>query len=622
MRLGGKYRIAIIALLVAAAFTLIAYFSVVYKNSSGYNNNILYKADMTIADALYQKTQPASGEIFLIGIDSVSIEALGAYHSWGREYMAMALEMLNGDPEFRPAVIGIDVIYAGYSDEGSDEYLVEAAALHDNVVFAAAANFGEDIMESDDGTFKYINDAVLSFDTPFEELLDVSSIGHINNMNDADNILRHGLQYVQLPDGTRVPSLNQQLYQKYAAHHGLDGTNLPPPNDKHFWYVPFTGAVGSYFSASFIDLLTGSIDPQLYADKIVMIGPYSQGMLDHFFTAIDHTVQMNGVEYQANQVEAMLRGEFKREVGNLFHAILLFILLIASVLWFNKRKVLPSVIAWLIVSGGWIGICILAFNNGYVLQPLWIPLFITIIFIASVAANYIRAALEKLQITNTFKRYVAPEVVNEILKNREALELGGKLSDIAVLFVDIRGFTTMSEQLSPPEVVEILNLYLDLTSSCIFNNGGTLDKFIGDATMAFWGAPLPQDDIVYKAALTAIEMVTRSHVLAEQLMAKHGRSVSFGIGIHYGPAVVGNIGAAMRMDYTAIGDTVNTAARLESNAPAGSILISRAVADALEGRIRVTSLGNTIKLKGKSDDFEILRLDGLAEPKNEPDSNE
>ena len=191
------------------------------------------------------------------------------------------------------------------------------------------------------------------------------------------------------------------------------------------------------------------------------------------------------------------------------------------------------------------------------------------------------------------------------------MELGGKLTHIAVLFVDIRGFTPMSEMLTPNQVVEILNRYLTLISRCILENGGTLDKFVGDAAMAFWGAPLPQDDYVMNAARAAMDMVNGSRTLSRELMEQYGRTVSFGIGIHAGEAVVGNIGSPQRMDYTAIGDTVNTAARLEANAPKGTIYISRAVADALDGRIRTTSLGSTIKLKGKQDGFEILTLDEL-----------
>ena len=143
-------------------------------------------------------------------------------------------------------------------------------------------------------------------------------------------------------------------------------------------------------------------------------------------------------------------------------------------------------------------------------------------------------------------------------------------------------------------------------------NEGTLDKFIGDAAMAFWGAPRPQEDYVMKAVRAAEDMRRGSDQLSRQLMKRFGRTVSFGIGIHVGEAVVGNIGSPQRMDYTAIGDTVNTASRLESNAPGGTIYISREVADRLKGRIRVTSLGSSVKLKGKAEGFEVLTLDGIV----------
>lgn len=253
------------------------------------------------------------------------------------------------------------------------------------------------------------------------------------------------------------------------------------------------------------------------------------------------------------------------------------------------------------------------YQIGYLLHLIWIPVSVTIIYISMIARNYVAETIEKNRVMNTFKHYVAPEIVNKILESEEDLELGGKMTDIAVLFVDIRGFTPMSEVVSPLEVVEILNRYLDLTSRCILRNKGTLDKFVGDATMAIFNAPVKQEDYVYQAVKTAWDMVKESHALNQELIEKYGRTVGFGIGIHCGQAVVGNIGAKIRMDYTAIGDTVNTAARLESNAPAGQILISRAVADQLEGRIKVTSLGNTIQLKGKAEGFEVLRLEGLME---------
>ena len=186
--------------------------------------------------------------------------------------------------------------------------------------------------------------------------------------------------------------------------------------------------------------------------------------------------------------------------------------------------------------------------------------------------------------------------------------VGGRVVNIAVLFVDIRGFTTMSEKLTPSEVVEILNQYLTLIADCIMRNGGTLDKFIGDAAMAFWGAPLPQEDYVMKAVRAAEDMRQGSDELSKVLMEKYGRTVSFGIGVHVGDAVVGNIGSPQRMDYTAIGDTVNTASRLEGKAMAREILISEQVYEALKDRIRVTEKG-MIPLKGKAKEICVYSVE-------------
>lgn len=136
--------------------------------------------------------------------------------------------------------------------------------------------------------------------------------------------------------------------------------------------------------------------------------------------------------------------------------------------------------------------------------------------------------------TAAFRRYVALEIVRELLKTPGALYLTGKMTEITVLFVDVRGFTSMSKVLSPAKVLAILNRYLALISDCILRHGGTLDKFVRDAAMAFWGAPLPCSDAVLQAARAAVDMVEDSRALSEQLMAEFGRTVSFGIGIHTG----------------------------------------------------------------------------------------
>lgn len=575
-------------------------------------SGLLYKWDNSLADSLYQKEQALEGNIFVIGLDAESLDAIGPYQTWGRSYMATAIDILNADPEYQPAAIGIDVIYTGETDTGEDQALVEACSQYDNVVLASAANFESSLTEKEDGSFYMDDYTIENIDEPFEQLKEATHQGHINAMYDQDGIMRHGILMLDLPDGSHLPSFHYQLYQLYCDYNGMVADAKPPVNSRYQWYVPFSGKPGAYNDGySFYDLISGELDTSVFAGSVVLIGPYATGMMDYVTTAIDHSQLMYGVEFQANAVDALIRGEFKSEASNLLQYMLLFVVVFVATMLLYKRQIKYCIIIWAVTAGGYLLLAKLAYEKGILLHPLWIPLAITLIFVASVAWNYIQATMEKRSVTNTFKHYVAPEIVNELLKTPDALEVGGKMMDIAVLFVDIRGFTPMSEVLTPPQVVEILNRYLTLTTSCIMKNQGTLDKFVGDATMAIFNAPLPQEDYVFKAVKAAWDMVEASKELGDELEKQFGRTVNFGIGIHCGQAVVGNIGAKMRMDYTAIGDTVNTAARLEANALAGQILISRAVAEALEGRIQVTSLGDSIKLKGKATGFEILRLDGI-----------
>lgn len=589
------------ALLIAGVLTLLA--------SLGVLDNL----DNIASDALYQNRSAADGEIVLIGIDDRAIDELGPYGQWNRDIIAMTLEALNQSEDCRPAAIGVDVLYTGESTGDLDAWLAEAAGQYGNVVTACAAQFGTAVTKDEAGDYYLNKFSILSFEEPYAALRDVTTQGHINAMLDNDGILRHHLLKLDLPDGREYPSMALALAQMYHDYYDLRQVALPPTDAQNFWYVPFCGEPGDFDeSISVVDLISGEIPADYFAGKIVLIGPYTIGLQDNYITSIDHARQMYGVEYQANAIQALLRGEYKQEVRNNLQLMLLFGMLLLGLMGFWRRQVQFATILWAALCGGWVLLCIGVYQVGWVLHVLWIPVGVTILFSGSLAVNYIQAAAGRRQVTNTFKRYVAPEIVNEILKEgTETLELGGKLTTIAVLFVDVRGFTTMSEALAPPQVVEILNRYLTLIADCILKNGGTLDKFVGDAAMAFWGAPLPQEDYVMRAVQAAADMVDGSKALSEELMAQFGRTVSFGIGVHVGEAVVGNIGSPQRMDYTAIGDTVNTAARLEANAPAGTIYISRTVADILKDRICTTSLGDTIKLKGKKDGFEILTMDKI-----------
>ncbi|MCR4907319.1 MAG: adenylate/guanylate cyclase domain-containing protein [Lachnospiraceae bacterium] len=579
---------------------------------------MLKRPDKWVQDQLFQRPSATSGIVTVIGIDEKALSELGAYNTWDRNIMASALEALSSDPDHAPAVVAIDTLYSGETDPEADERLARAAEKLGNVITATSASFGTRTEQKADGSY-FINDrAVLEYEEPYPSLLSVTTNGHINAMYDVDGIMRHALLYIEPEEGVRVNSMAWETAALYSEKTGK--TLIPPATDRNgAFFVSFTALPGGFYDGvSIADLIAGRVPGDYFDGRIVFIGPYAAGLQDAYFTPIDRAQQMYGVEFQANVVEALLAGAYKTEVPDLLQAAVLFILcLLVGYLLLFKLKLLPSSI----LSGAliilYLFLTVLLYKLGFLLHVLWIPVSLLVLYLFSIGLRYMVSVTEKRQITRTFERYVAPEIVREILKEgTENLKLGGKHCDIAVLFVDVRGFTTMSERLSPEEVVYILNQYLTMTSECIENNKGTLDKFVGDATMAFWGAPLPVDDGIYLAVKTALDIVNGAKALSAKLKEEIGEELNVGVGVHYGPAVVGNMGAQRHMDYTAIGDTVNTSARLEANAPGGCVYLSRVVVDALEGRIKATSLGDTVKLKGKAAGFEVLKLEELEVQEN------
>jgi adenylate cyclase len=576
---------------------------------------VLDRVDLWAQDSWFQSDKALDGEIIVIGIDDASLDELGPYNTWDRTYMAAALEKLAEDPEMKPAVVAIDTLYIEESTPEADGRLADAAAELGNVVTASFATIGSKVITEGNNTY-FATDAVLTYEEPYDALRDVTTQGHINAMYDTDGILRHALLYVK-PEGNTVYSMAYETARLYGEYNGFE-IQMPPASSGGHYYVTYSAKPRGYYDGySFSDLINGRIDPQNYAGKVVFIGPYAKGLQDEYFTTIERSKLMYGVEYQANVVQMILESNYKTEVGKFPQAIVLFIVCFALFLLFQKVGIKLSTVIAAAAAVLSIGIEYVLFNVkiggvGHVLHPLWLPVGILVFYIASIVIHYVKSTLEKRRVTRTFERYVAPEIVREILKDgTEALSLGGKTVDIAVLFVDVRGFTTMSERLDPEKVVFILNKYLTMASGCVEATGGTLDKFVGDAMMAFWGAPLPQEDPVMNAVKTAMGIVEGCARVSEELKAEIGEELRVGVGVNYGPAVVGNMGAEKHMDYTAIGDTVNTAARLEANAPGGKVYISRSVADALEGRITYTSLGDTIKLKGKAEGFEVLELNSI-----------
>jgi len=582
------------------------------------NNDLLYNLDMQIADKLYQRGDLQSGRVQIIEINEDSFQDLGPYNTWDRHVMASAIRALIADKECLPSIIGIDLLYIGETSEDADHDLVEACReardLGVAVVTGSFANIESGMIREEDGSV-YMGEYVSLYEEPFDELREVTYQGYTNGFLDKDGYIRHIM--LNLDGNVAFSNIIFQLINGYANDEDLsDYENTSNTEnfsairyDEKEYYIPYTSSRYGYSNGySISKLIAGQVPLERLSRCIVLIGPYAEGMMDSFRTPIDHGNNMYGVEVHANIIESLMRGDLKETAPKLIELLITVLFILIMIYLCSKDRLWITITAMIGMSAIYIGICLGAYSLGYVLQVVYLPLFMLILGFANIGRHYIRAHFQKKQVENTFKRYVAPEIVDEIARTGlDEINLGGVNLDIAALFVDIRGFTTMSESLPPETVVEILNKYLSLTSECVFQNGGTLDKFVGDCTMALYNAPMPLDDYIYKAVKTGWDMVEGSRKLAKELEERFGRSVSFGVGVHIGPAVVGNIGSPKRMDYTAIGDTVNTAARLEANAPAGTVLVSKAVVDALGSRIQVESLGN-LPLKGKNEPVEVFKV--------------
>lgn len=211
-------------------------------------------------------------------------------------------------------------------------------------------------------------------------------------------------------------------------------------------------------------------------------------------------------------------------------------------------------------------------------------------------------------------QYVEPEVLESLAKGQDDfLKLGGSFAEVAVMFLDIRNFTPMAESQSPDNMVKILNEFLDNISQTIVSNNGVLDKIIGDAVMCFWAEPFTSEDFVYTAVSTALEILENMKPMVERIQQKYGQKIAIGIGIQSGRAILGNIGSQHRLDFTVIGDIVNTASRLESQAKDGkSILIGENVYKEVHTRIACEEIPGGMLLKGKDKPVTTYAVTGYA----------
>lgn len=575
----------LLSLIIALIFSLLFYF------------NVLADFDYLIEDMFYQNPRPVSTDIVIVGIDDESLEHLGNW-PWKRGIHGRVLEKIDAGS---PRAIGMDILFLEKAED--DENLIASLSkLSKKPVLASYASFS-------DYAAKGLLEA-RTFHKPLSSLLPYVDLAHINTLPDDDGIVRRTL--LNLKSGEEViPSFARRLYEK--AH----GEEAALPVDA--WsraFIRYAHRAGSFEVLPYYMVENGEIDSEYFRDKIVLIGVTAVGLADdYYFTPIDRTYAMYGIEVHANILQQMMEGLSWEKLPEGMEMALVFLLSLLSVLLFRRFRLGLAVFS----LGGMFVFYILVASylaeqpRGYILNLIYPLSSVFTVFVVFHVLRYIQENIEKKRVTAVFTKYMEPRLVQKLLEGGQAaLRLGGEKKRISILFVDIRGFTTMSEHLEPSEVVGILNEYLNLCADAIFRYQGILDKYIGDAAMALFGALLDDEDHALKAVKTALYMQEKAKELSENLEEKYGRSVSFGIGVNTGYAIVGNIGASHRLDYTAIGDAVNTAARLESNAKAGQILISKSTYERVKESIVTEPMG-LLKVKGKEEEVEVYQAIGLKD---------
>jgi len=424
-----------------------------------------------------------------------------------------------------------------------------------------------------------------------------ATAGHFNPLPDPDGISRRvpmlveykGAYYeplslsmvrvlMALSEASKKPGASVELPKVIAEkpetafwsrnYHGLEWLQVGPiriPVDESVAaLVPYRGYQGSFKYVSAADVIAGKVDPAELKGKIILVGTTAPGLFDLRSTPVASVYP--GVEIHANLISGMLDHTIKQRPPYVLGAEVLLLLLtglamavLLPLLPPAKQFITTMVVILVAVTSN-----LAIFHYGDLVLPLASGLvMILVLFTFSMAYGFFVEARGKRQITGLFGQYVPPELVDEMAKNPGHFSMEGESREMTVLFSDVRGFTTISEGLDPKELASLMNDFLTPLTEVIYRHRGTIDKYMGDAIMAFWGAPLADPDHARHGILTALEMHRKLAELQPYFKSRNWPEIRIGVGLNSGRMSVGNMGSSIRLAYTVMGDAVNLASRLE-----------------------------------------------------------
>ncbi|MGZ3270287.1 MAG: CHASE2 domain-containing protein [Croceibacterium sp.] len=554
--------------------------------------------------------RPVSDRVVIVDIDQRSLELMNAMAGswpWPRSVHGEVIDHVEAQG---PRAIAFDVLFNEldvYRPE-HDALFADTVARYPNVWLAMTLN--------SDGEGARVLDMPRAVgmrpltkppaDTRVPAMLPLVMLGHPDAMRggltnftrDSDGVGRRYALYLDR-SGWRFPSLPARVV-----------ASLDRPLPRQQWVM--LNYRKGWRHISYADLYLDSLrsrplrDPHELRGKIVLVGTSAPGLMDMRLTPLDSNYP--GVEVLATAIDNLDRGDWLREVPRPF-ALPFALLLICLIAFAFARGISAArtgyallAVTVVALAGAWLALI------GGTFVPLFAPLALGWAFyLGSTTLAYLDERAQRLKTAGAFKRFLDPQVVSELIGRGEIdYRARAAAREITVLFSDIRGFTSLSETAAPDDVVALLNRYFTSQVEIVFKHGGTLDKFIGDGIMAFWGAPTAYPDHARRAVAAALEMSAALDALRGELGAL-GAGLDIGIGLHTGSAVVGFIGSDERLDYTAIGDTVNCASRIESATKGISrILASKTTREAAGGTFEWRDHG-LHRVKGRGEELHLFQ---------------